>query len=41
MGLEFEQNSHLQKLPISFLGRRLHGWYLGHKISMYVKALVV
>ena len=35
------QNSHSQKLLISFLGRRLHGWYLGHKISIYVKAFMV
>ena len=41
VGLGFGQNSHSQKLPISFLGRRLHGWYLGHKISIYVKAFVV
>ena len=41
VGLGFRQNSHSRKLPISFLGRRLHGWYLGHKISAYVKAFVV
>ena len=41
VGLGFGQNSHSRKLPISFLGRRLHGWYLGHKISMYIKAFVV
>ena len=41
VGLGFRQNSHSRKLPISFLGRRLHGWYLGHKISTYIKAFVV
>ena len=41
VSLGFGQNSHSRKLPISFLGRRLHGWYLGHKISMYIKAFVV
>ena len=34
-------NSHLQNLPISFLGRRLHDWYIGHKISTSNKAFVV
>ena len=23
-----------------FLGKWLHGWYLGHKISMYIKAFM-
>ena len=41
VGLGIRQNSHSWKLPISFLGRSLHGWYLGHKISTYIKAFVV
>ena len=41
VGLGFRQNSHSRKLPVSFLGRSLHGWYLGHKISTYIKAFVV
>ena len=40
-GSRFGQNSHLQNLPASFLGRWFHSWYLGHKISMYIKAFVV
>ena len=34
-------NSGLRNLLISFLGRRLHNWYIGHKISISNKAFVV
>ena len=34
-------HSHLQDLPTSFLGRRLHSQYVGQKISMYNNAFVV
>ena len=34
-------NSHLQNLLTSFLGRRLHSWYVGYKTSIYNKAFMV
>ena len=34
-------NSHLRDLLTSFLGRRLHSRYVGHKISIYNKTFVV
>ena len=34
-------NFHLWDLLTSFLGRKLHSQYVGHKISMYNKAFLV
>ena len=34
-------NFHLWDLPTSFLGRKLHSQYVGHKISIHNKAFVV
>jgi len=35
------QNSYLQNLPTSILGKRIDSWYVEHKMYMYNNAFVV
>jgi hypothetical protein len=39
--LRFGQNSHLQNLLTSFLGKQFDGWYVEHKFYLHIKGFVV